>query len=79
MKAHKTILEPVRPQASGAMIFGTSAPRSSAVPDKAPQTAKPAHSIPQALRQEAAKVREDIRRHYETHFETSWHHGGINE
>jgi len=80
MKAHTTILEPVRPQATAAVVLGTAATRPTVIsPEHPPQTARPAHSIPEALQKEAAKAREDVRRRYHTAFRTPWDHGGINE
>jgi len=78
MKAHTATFESVRSQVSKAVILGASTTRSPAVTGKATQAAKPAHVVPQALRQETAKVREAVRRHYEKSYKNSWHHGGMN-
>jgi hypothetical protein len=81
MKTHTTIFEPVRPQATAAMILGTSTTMRSqaASPGHPPRTARPVRALPEALKKEAAQAREDIRRRYETPFRSSWDHSGLNE
>jgi hypothetical protein len=78
MKAHRTIVEPVKPQANVAMMFGTSTPHPpDSAREKPPQTARPARSAPPAQQKEADQARE--RRRHDAHHRNSWHHGGINE
>ena len=79
MKTQNIITKTVRPQATVAAILGTQEPQVSGSRTKSTRTATPAHSIPPALREEAAKFREEIRRRYETPFRTGWDHGGLNE
>ena len=71
MKAHTTILEPVRPQATLGMIPGISAPPPPAILKRASESPKAAHADPQALLEDSANFREDIRRRHETPFRIS--------
>ena len=79
MRAHTTIVKPVRPQVPAAVILGEPAARRPVMTRKAAQAKKPTQVVPQALRQEAAKVREAVRRHYEQSYKNSWRHGEVNE
>lgn len=71
MRTQTTTDNSVEPQIPAAVILGESAMRRRALTGKITYAPRIAPVVPQALRQEAAKVREAVRRHYERSYKDS--------
>ena len=78
MQGCKTITT-MTPPATVAMIVSASNPDPSAVPERLSAVPEDDRPHPQAVQDDSAKFREDMRRRCETVFEAFWHHGGLNE